>query len=248
MALAVDLAERAKRLVSTVEVPEAPSEAGAIDAKIRLSVIAALERGETHYTDRPGILPLRQQVASWLEHNYAVHYDPKTSITITCGATEARFVAVQQLLSPDDVLLCLSGKEQIAAAASLRGAECYQVDETSSDAAVADARVKALYLTPQDVTPEVSDTWLERAGQQGWWLIVEVSEAGGGVHPGTEPKLAGRTVSLGGIGEDHGLQSWRVGFLASPEPRAGELRSFKQALTICTTNLSQWAALALMEE
>ncbi|UCH27460.1 MAG: aminotransferase class I/II-fold pyridoxal phosphate-dependent enzyme [Trueperaceae bacterium] len=248
MALAVSLAERALRLVSTVEGSEEEGDFGAIDSKVRLAVIAALERGETHYTDRPGILPLRQQVASSLERTYGVHYDPKTSVTITCGATEARFVAIQQLLADGDVLLCLSGRERVAAAVSLRGATCREVDASSYDEVLVDDRVKVLYLTPEDVTPDVSDTWLERAGREGWWLIVETDEVGGGVHPGTEPRLTDRTVSVGGVGEDHGLKSWRVGYLASPNMRAGELRSFKQALTICTTNLSQWAALALMEE
>ncbi|TVR85364.1 MAG: hypothetical protein EA416_16980 [Trueperaceae bacterium] len=60
--------------------------------------------------------------------------------------------------------------------------------------------------------------------------------------------LAEHTVTIGALGLDAGIEAWRVGFLAAPSATAGPLRDFKQALTLCTTNLSQWGALALLEE
>ena len=49
---------------------------------------AALSAGKTHYTDRPGILPLREQISAYLAQ-LGLDLKPE-SITITCGVTEAR--------------------------------------------------------------------------------------------------------------------------------------------------------------
>jgi aspartate/methionine/tyrosine aminotransferase len=50
-------------------------------------------------------------------------------------------------------------------------------------------------------------------------------------------------VVIGGL--DDVLPGWRVGWLAGSEV-AEKLRSLKQSMTICTTSVSQWAAVALM--
>ena len=44
----------------TVAGPDGPAE------HVQSAAIAALERGETHYTDRQGILPLREKIACLL--------------------------------------------------------------------------------------------------------------------------------------------------------------------------------------
>jgi hypothetical protein len=70
-------------------------------------------------------------------------------------------------------------------------------------------------------------------------ILFEVDTSENRFHPGQVEGSENRTITIGGLGEE----SWRIGYLASPGGPSGILRDFKQALTICSTNLSQWAAL-----
>src|SRR6516164_8791469 len=47
------------------------------------AVAAALDRGETHYTARPGIRPLREALAAVLADESGIHYDPGAEIFIS---------------------------------------------------------------------------------------------------------------------------------------------------------------------
>ncbi|MEO0562393.1 MAG: hypothetical protein AAF125_09770 [Chloroflexota bacterium] len=58
--------------------------------------VAALDAGKTKYTDRPGIVGLRQWVADDLNRRYDLGLGAN-QVTITCGLEEARFVAVTYL-------------------------------------------------------------------------------------------------------------------------------------------------------
>ena len=248
MALAVELSDRAKRVLElqrpNLQPPEVRETSVSLPERARAAALDALERGETNYTDRPGILPLREQVADWLEHHYGVRVDPKTSLVMTCGDTEARFVALQQLLGPGDALLCVGDASLVKPALVIRGAELV-VAEVGT---VGLESVKGLYLTAT-APPDLRDKWLREAVTRGWWIIYDVTaDKARSFHPATDLALRAHTVTVGGVGYEQNLESWRVGFLAAPDEEAPALRSFKQSLTICTTNVSQWAALGLLED
>jgi aspartate/methionine/tyrosine aminotransferase len=260
MELIVPLAARVRRLQALppeARDPVARGRAVPVPAAVRAAADEALQRGETHYTDRPGILPLRQQVARRLARDFGAQVDAAKGVVITCGGTEARFVAVQQLLPEGGTLIALSHPERVAAACIVRDVNLVGPDATvvgpdatvvgpdatvvGPDATIAsDARV-ALYLngeTPDDV----ADPWLQRAQAARWPVVFEADA--GGRHPAALG-LAEQTITIGSLGLEEGMASWRLGFLAAPAAQAGPLRDFKQALTICTTNVSQWGALAL---
>jgi aspartate/methionine/tyrosine aminotransferase len=240
MDLVVPLAARVRRLQSLPpEARDAVARGAAanVPEAVRTAADDALQRGETHYTDRPGILPLRQQVARRLANDFGAEVDAAKGVVITCGGTEARFVAVQQLLPRGGTLVALSHPERVAAACVVRDVALAGPDANPSGPV-------ALYLngeTPHDV----ADPWLARA-RDGAWPVVFEADAGGR-HPAALG-LAEQTVTIGSLGLEHGMASWRLGFLAAPAAKAGPLRDFKQALTICTTNVSQWGALALEPE
>ena len=243
MTLAVELSNRAKRVLELQRL-EVQDTSVSLPERARAAALEALERGETHYTDRPGILPLREKVADWLEHHYSVRINPKTSLVMTCGDTEARFVALQQLLGPGDALLCVGDASLVKPALVIRGAELVVAEVGTGEL----ASVKGLYLTAT-ASPDLRDKWLEEAKARDWWIIYDVTaDKAGSFHPATDPALRAHTVTVGGVGYEQGLESWRVGFLAAPDEEAPALRSFKQSLTICTTNVSQWAALGLLED
>lgn len=149
------LADRIVGLPDTPELadsPEAPPQA-VIEAAIK-----ALDEGRTHYTDRPGILPLRQWVADRLQTRYNIAMSPD-DVTITCGAAEARFVCVTQL-AKDGGLYVPGDPALIAGAAHLANATI----TTSLDEPAA---IRAAYLTPHDGKAAL-ETVLPLVGEHGW--------------------------------------------------------------------------------
>jgi aspartate aminotransferase len=236
MNLSVPLSNRAMKVLELSS--HVVSENSSVTPDIaREAAIAALGRGETHYTDRPGILPLRKKVAEMLDTHYTLEADPN-NIVITCGDTEARFVSVQCLLGSGDALLCLNNALLLEPALVIRDARLVKPGDELEN-------VKALYLTSD--TDEVQrDTYFQQAKENNWWIIFEATSADK-FHPAQNVALKDKVITIGSIGKSQGLESWRVGFLQAPKGEAPELRSFKQALTICTTSLSQYAALAVLE-
>lgn len=236
MTMAVPLAERTERLqaLAPVDLPSADS-MGSVPETAVHATLDALERGETHYTDRPGILPLRVRVGEKLSARFGLAFGEADTV-ITCGVTEARFVAVQELLTSDQTLFDGTGAQVLAGALIVRGASF--TDDIGS--------AKVVYLT--STASEEEQRKLLSQARDDAFILYEVDDSTNIFHPAQLATFGKRTITIGNLCTEEGLQSWRVGFLVAPKPSAAGLRDFKQALTICTTNLSQWAALALLEQ
>lgn len=241
--MSVRLSRRAERALALGD-GAAPAD-GSAPERVVEAALAALARGETHYTDRPGIAPLRERVAAWLGREHGVASEAG-GVVITCGATEARFVAVQRLVEPGGALLCLGDPDLLAGALIVRDGTLLDA-ASEPDSGALDA-VDALYLDAERAEPDALERWLGEARTRGWWVVVELPSGATVRHPVADAALQARTVTIGDLGLDAGMAGWRVGYLSAPIDPAAGLRSFKQALTICTTNLSQWGALALFEE
>ena len=232
MPFAIALSERAKILLAhRVEAP-ANVTTDPAPANVRLAVEAALDRGETHYTDRPGVLLLREKVAERIRERFGIVINARRDVIVTCGVTEARFLTIQQLLQPGDLLAAPVSREMLFGAAVLRGAEL-----TESIA----AHVRMVYL--RSSAPEA---WLRShlaLTPASALVLFEIDDRANDFHPALIEGFASRTITIGGLGKE----SWRIGFLTSPDGSSDSLRDFKQNLTICSTNLSQWALLAAFE-
>lgn len=192
---------------------------------------SALDCGETHYTDRPGIPEFRAWVAEHLRQRYNVSVDP-AEVTITCGSTEARYVCMTLLAAPGSAVLCPGDDSLIRGALHLVGARV--VDSIQDD-------ISLLYIRP-DVYRETSIELLQRAEDTDWWIVYDLSFAktDAPFHPAQNPKLASRVVTINSLSQH--LAGWRLGWMAGSE-MALRLRAGKQAITICTTAVSQWAGL-----
>ena len=193
----------------------------------------ALARGETHYTDRPGIPEFRAWVAAHLLDRWRVGVDP-SEVTITCGSTEARYVAMTLLAEPGSAVLCPGDSSRIEGALRLLGARV--VDSIQAD-------VRLLYITPA-VYRETALELLKQAEERGWWIVWDLSFAAlDDFHPAQNEALAKRVVTINSLSER--MPGWRLGWMAGSEA-ALRLRAGKQAITICTTAVSQWAGLELV--
>jgi len=202
-----------------------------IPANVIEAAVAALARGETHYTDRPGIPEFRAWVADHLGQRFGLDIDP-SEVTITCGSTEARFVTMTLLAEAGSAVLCPGDSSRIRGALHILGADI--VDSIQDN-------VSLLYISP-DVYRETSIELLQRAEETDWWIIYDLSLAKTDppFHPARNPKLASRVVTINSLSAS--MPGWRLGWMAGSE-MALRLRAGKQAITICTTAVSQWAGL-----
>ena len=73
-----------------------------MDARLGELVADAMREGHNQYAPMPGLALLQQAIASRLEARYGLGLDPQQSVTITLGATEAIFSAIQALVGAGD--------------------------------------------------------------------------------------------------------------------------------------------------
>jgi aspartate/methionine/tyrosine aminotransferase len=235
--MSMTISDRAARLLALDPTPSPPAfgEAAAMAPAAVEAVHDALSRGETHYTDRPGILPLREKVADLLNRRFGLSFDAGR-ITLTCGVTEARFVTVQQLLLSGGLVAAPLHADRIAGAVIVRdGRLTHDLEEAD------------LLFAAAGATPTVIREWLAHVPSR-CIVVYEVDTRADRFHPAQAAGFENRVVTIGSLDDEDGLAGARLGYLAASAGQAAGLRDFKQALTICSTNLSQWAALAVVED
>jgi methionine aminotransferase len=76
-----------------------------IDPRITQLVTAAMATGHNQYAPMPGTLDLRVQIALKVSDCYGTDVDPETEITITLGATEAIYSAIQATVGTGDEVI-----------------------------------------------------------------------------------------------------------------------------------------------
>lgn len=67
----------------------------------------AMVSGHNQYAPMPGWLPLRQVISHKIARSYGYEPNPDTEITITAGATQGLFCAIQALVHPGDEVIVL---------------------------------------------------------------------------------------------------------------------------------------------
>jgi aspartate/methionine/tyrosine aminotransferase len=235
---------------------------------VREAAKRALDDGETHYTTRPGLNPLRRAIAEKLERENGVRVDPLREVLVTCGTREALFVALHVLLARGDELLVTGPAPKLYRdIARLAGARARDIvgDPAAGFAIDPDALAGALtrrtgavvLVNPSTPAGSVADAARlaalgDLAVMHGLVVVsIETLEPfvfDGAVHRsiGSLPGVAERTVTINGFSEAYGLAGWRVGYMAGPESLLGPMTQLKQALSICSPAVSQHAALAAL--
>jgi len=99
-----------------------------IDPRLAALVQQAMAEGHNQYAPMPGLPALREQIAAKLQRVYGIEVDADTEITVTLGATEALYSAVQALAGPgDEVIVFDPAYDSYDPAVRLAGARCLHV-------------------------------------------------------------------------------------------------------------------------
>ncbi len=209
-------------------------------AHIAAAATAALARGRTGYPDNRGEMILREAVATKLQRDNGVGYDPGTEILVTTGATFGIYAALTALLNEGDEVLLpdpvydayhspihLAGGRPRPVHSTLVSGR-FVIDPAALDAAVTPATKALLLNTPWNPVGTV----LTSAELQAIADVVirhnlvlvsdEIYEAivyDGHHHvspASLSPELRARTVLVNSLSKTYAMTGWRVGYCAGP--------------------------------
>ena len=120
-----------------------------IDPRLAELVTEAMLAGHNQYAMGDGLPELRRAIAAKLQASYALTVDPQDEITVTCGATEALFSAVQAVVGPgDEVIVFDPAYDAYEPMVRLAGGRCVRIPLSPPEFAIDWDRVRAC-LTPR---------------------------------------------------------------------------------------------------
>jgi methionine transaminase len=240
-----------------------------IDPKLTELVAAAMNAGHNQYAPMEGLPALRQGIAHKLSLSYGLAVDPETQITITLGATEAIYSAIQAVVGPGDEVIAFDpAYDSYEPAVRLAGARCIRIplqpphfryDWDRVRACIGDRTRLVLFNSPHNPTcTRASAADLDAlAGvirdREILVLSDEVYEHvvfDGGTHCTVlaHAELAPRSFAVFSFGKTLHATGVRVGYCVAPPVLTRELRKVHQFNTFSIAHPLQHAIARYLED
>src|SRR3712207_2996398 len=232
---------------------------------IKDAAIAAIERGETKYTDVAGTLELRKAVCARFKADHGLDFAPE-EILVATGGKQAIFDALLATIGPGDeavipapcwvsypdIVELAEGKPVIVPCGENQG---FKMRPEQLEAAIT-PRTKWLILNnPSSPTGDactreelkaLTDVLMRHSGV--WVFTDDIYNklAYDGFRPATvlevEPRLRDRTVTMNGCSKAYAMTGWRLGYAAAPVPLIKAMDKLQSQSTSNTSSISQAAA------
>ncbi len=229
---------------------------------------AAIDADLNQYAVSHGALRLRAAIARAWNERYGMDVDPDREVTVTSGATEAIFDAVQALVGPGDEIVVFEPfydsylPSAVMANASLRVVTLRPPDwsfDPEEAAAAFGPRTRVLLLnTPHNPTGKVFTAGelvvLAELCQQ--WDVVAVTDEvyerivfdhAEHLPLGTLPGMWERTLTINSTGKTFSMTGWKVGYAIGPKRLTAPLRAVHQFVTFASATPFQEAMAVALE-
>jgi aminotransferase len=222
-----------------------------------------LAAGMTHYAPNNGSLQLRAAIARHMQDTQGLSYSAEDEVLLSCGATEALFVALTTLLQPgDEVIIPQPAFSLYASIVSLCGASCvpldtsttnFQINKEALRATITD-KTKAIVITsPNNPTgcvlnTESLDIVAEAAHDSNFFVIcddvyaqlVYVDSFKGFAQ--SHHELRDRTIIVNSFSKSYAMCGWRLGWLAADAGITKQAAKVHQYAVSCLPTFTQNAA------
>ena len=229
---------------------------------LRDAVGQHIASGHNQYSPMTGLPALRTQVAAKIARSYGVHVDADTEVTITPGATQAIFCAIQAVIhAGDEVIVFDPCYDSYEPSVELAGGRCVHVqlglDDFSIDwKKLTDAltpRTRMIILnTPHNPSGAlISRAELDQlaaliADRDIYLISDEVYEHlvyDGVPHVSvlSHPELYHRAFVVSSFGKTYHVTGWKTGYVVAPPALTAELRKVHQYVSFCGVTPLQYA-------
>jgi methionine aminotransferase len=239
------------------------------DPLLLAAVNAHVLAGRNQYAPMVGTAPLRQQIAALTEQCYQRRVDPEREITITSGATEALFVAIQAVVrAGDEVIVFDPAYDSYRPAVELAGGSTVHIQLSAPDfrpnwaevAKCVTAKTKLIIVnSPHNPTGMVFSAEdfeaLQRlvVARDLWCISDEVYEhmvfAGAAkLSANSFAALAARTFVVSSFGKTFHVTGWKLGYCVAPEALSVEFRKIHQYVTFSSYTPAQFAIADMLQQ
>jgi len=232
-----------------------------LDERIISGTAEALESGQTHYVDVPGIAPLRAAVADYLREATQATTQA-ANVVITAGIQESRFLTIQMIGENFDriampsvvhpgVRRALGVRPMPVEMLAADAPSGYLTPVSEIQRALA-AGARFFYLeSPARLTgasySELDTSAIADLAAQ--YEATIIWDQGLAPWAASAPSLAAyaaegaQIITIGEAFPGMGLSSWFIAYIASPQTLIPAMQSQKQIMAICTSTASQYGAL-----
>jgi aspartate aminotransferase len=233
---------------------------------IKDAAIAAIQRGETKYTDVSGTVELRQAVAAKFKRDSGIDYKPE-EIIVTTGGKQVIFNALLATINPGDEAIiptpCWVSYPDIVALAEGTPVfvPCgmnsgFKMSAEQLEAAITPKTKWLILNNPSNPTgaaynaaelKQLTDVLLRHPDV--WIFTDDIYEklAFDGFKPATivevEPRLRDRTITMNGCSKGYAMTGWRIGFAGAPLALIKAMDKLQGQSTSNTSSISQAAAI-----
>ncbi len=237
---------------------------------VKDAAIAAIQRGETKYTDVAGTMALRKAVAEKFRRDSGLDYKPEEIIVSTGGkqvifnamvatlnAGDEAIIPTPCWVSYPDIVALADGKPVFVPCGQNNG---FKLRAEDLEAAITPKTKWVFINNPCNPTGAayskedlraICDVLLRHPNV--WVFTDDIYEklAYDGFKPATivevEPKLRSRTITMNGCSKAYAMTGWRIGFAGAPVEMIKAMDKLQSQSTSNTSSISQAAALAALE-
>jgi aspartate aminotransferase len=232
---------------------------------VKDAAIAAIQRGETRYTDVAGTPELRKAVAARFRQDHGIDYKPE-EILIATGGKQVIFDALLATINPGDeaiipapcwvsypdIVELAEGKPVIVGCDENNG---FKLRPEQLEAAITPKTKWFLLNNPCNPTgaaynaeelKALTDVLMRHPDV--WVFTDDICEklAYDGFRPATilevEPRLRDRTVTMNGCSKAYAMTGWRIGYAGAPVGLIKQMDKLQSQSTSNTSSISQAAA------
>lgn len=235
----------------------------------------AISEGKNQYSPSNGLPELLTQIADMVHRQYQTHLTDEQklngldNVTITSGATEALWVAVQALVRPnDEVIIFDPAYDSYEPAIELAGGTCRHITLDAPSYAInwsqveqsINAKTRAIIVnSPHNPTGSIlseSDLNTLQGLVEKYDLYVISDEVyehmtfDGLRHESVlrYPELFQRAFVVSSFGKTFHCTGWKMGYCAAPNELMNEFRKIHQYVTFCSFTPAQIAIAQMLEE
>jgi aspartate aminotransferase len=236
---------------------------------IKDAAIAAIQAGDTRYTDVAGTPELRKAAAGYFKREHGLDYKPE-QIIVSTGGKQVIFNAMLATLddgdeaiipapcwvSYPDIVALAGGKPVIVSAGQNQG---FKMTPEQLEAAITPKTKWLILNNPSNPTgaaytpaelKALAEVLLRHPNV--WVFTDDIYEklVYGGFKGSTiaavEPKLQDRTLTMNGCSKAFAMTGWRIGFAGAPLALTKAMDKLQSQSTSSTSSISQAAAVAAL--